>query len=858
MADDDSTRRVPQESPGAFDPERTVKVSAVGQKVFGRYVLESLAGRGGMGVVWRARDDELGETVALKFLPEVVARDAVAIDELKEETRRARRLTHPNIVRIHDFVRDDLQAAVSMEFVDGTTLAQLRLQQPGKVFTVAVLGPLAAQLCAALDYAHHAAKVVHRDLKPANLLVTRDGELKVADFGIARSLTETHTRLTGRTTGGTSGTLLYMSPQQLLGLKPTAADDIYALGATLCELLTSKPPFHRGDASTLMLQIREKAPLSMAEQRAELEVAGEPIPAAWEQTIAACLAKTPDERPPSALDVARRLGLEEFLPAARAAGVSRGPAAGSVAAGAPPGAVPPVLAAGGGPGGRSFWRRAGRWVAVAAAVLGVAGIGSRFVTTRAPWGRPAVTPLADVRGGVIVRTEPAGAEVRVGAVALDTSPLTLKEQKPGRYPVHIRLARYDDWDGEVDVKQNEFAEVSVTLVRSTGLLDLTSQPAELAYDLKGEMTRQGKTPAKEVVPTGNYSVVFHREGWADQTLAATVAAGATVPVAGNFLPGVLTVTSEPAGAAVVEAENEVGRTPWKKEEIPGDYAFELRLDGYGPAQVSGKVKAGEETALSATLEKIDRPVQGKPWAVPELGLELVPISAGTFKMGSPPDEADRDEDEGPQTEVTLSMAFWLGKDVVTQEEWKAIMNTTIEQQREKAGKDESLQGEGPNYPVYFVSWDEAMEFCRKLTAREKEAGRLPDAYEFTLPTEAQWEYACRAGTAGSFAGPIGDLAWYDTNSDGHMHEVGQKQANPWGLQDMPGNVWEWCLDWEGAYPGGQVTDYAGPDSGEKRVNRGGEWAGEANLCRSARRASDGPGFRYRAMGFRVALAPAKG
>jgi serine/threonine protein kinase len=202
------------------DSGPTIRAMTAGQKVFGRYSLEVLAGRGGMGVVWRARDEELGETVALKFLPEIVARDPVAIDELKEETRRARRLTHPNIVRIHDFVRDELQAAVSMEFVDGTTLGQLRLQQPDKVFSVETLGPLAAQLCAALDYAHNTGKVVHRDLKPANLLVTRDGGLKVTDFGIARSLTETHTRLTGRAAGDTSGTLLYMSPQQHRHARP--------------------------------------------------------------------------------------------------------------------------------------------------------------------------------------------------------------------------------------------------------------------------------------------------------------------------------------------------------------------------------------------------------------------------------------------------------------------------------------------------------------------------------------------------------------------------------------------------------------------------------------------------------------
>jgi TPR repeat protein len=265
-------------------------------------------GVGGMGVVWRARDVELDEPVALKFLPEVVARDDAAVDELKDETRHARRLTHPNIVRIHQFEREGAIAAVSMEFVDGTTLSHLRLQQPGKVFAVETLAPLVAQLCAALDYAHGHAKIVHRDLKPANILITRNAVVKVTDFGIARSLSENSTRITGKG-DDSSGTPPYMSPQQVRGRKPKATDDLYALGATLYESLTSMPPFSRGDPYSLRMQILEEEPLSLAERRDELGVEGEPIPSAWEETILACLAKDPENRPQSAGDVARRLGI---------------------------------------------------------------------------------------------------------------------------------------------------------------------------------------------------------------------------------------------------------------------------------------------------------------------------------------------------------------------------------------------------------------------------------------------------------------------------------------------------------------------------------------------------------------------
>lgn len=281
---------------------------ASGQRVFSRYVLESLLGRGGMSVVWRAWDETLEENVALKFLPDVVARDDTAVEDLKDETRRARRLTHDNIVRVHDFVQEPGLAAVSMEYVDGDTLAKKRLQQPGKVYAISRLAPLVAQLCSALEYAHSHAKIIHRDLKPANVLSRADGHLKVTDFGIARGLTEASSRLTGKA-GRTSGTLLYVSPQQLLGDPPVAADDIYSLGATIFELLTGKPPFFRGDAHSLMMQVREKLPSTLAAQRQELDVRGETVPREWEDVVRACLAKRVEDRPRTARQVAESLKL---------------------------------------------------------------------------------------------------------------------------------------------------------------------------------------------------------------------------------------------------------------------------------------------------------------------------------------------------------------------------------------------------------------------------------------------------------------------------------------------------------------------------------------------------------------------
>ncbi len=281
----------------------TAKGFRVGQKLFQRYTLQKILGRGGMGVVWLAGDEQLDRLVALKFLPDALMQDRQALEDLKYETKKALGLNHHHIVRIHDLHNDGQYSCISMEYVDGQTLGNLRFDRKPPIFSTRELTPWANQLCDALAYAHETARIVHRDLKPANLMVNERGELKVADFGISRSLSDSTTRLTGRTS--TSGTLVYMSPQHLDGKPPSVQDDIYALGATLYELVASKPPFYTG---SIERQIHDIVPPSMEERRRELEIAnGDPIPPAWEQTIAACLAKDPAERPQSAKETAAML-----------------------------------------------------------------------------------------------------------------------------------------------------------------------------------------------------------------------------------------------------------------------------------------------------------------------------------------------------------------------------------------------------------------------------------------------------------------------------------------------------------------------------------------------------------------------
>ncbi len=241
------------------------------------------------------------------------------------------------------------------------------------------------------------------------------------------------------------------------------------------------------------------------------------------------------------------------------------------------------------------------------------------------------------------------------------------------------------------------------------------------------------------------------------------------------------------------------------------------------------------------------PKPGSPSIIAEINLELMPIPAGSFSMGSPIQEQDRQDDEGPQTIVTITKPFWLSNREVTQDQWEAVM-----------GNNPSIF-KGKDLPVEKVSWDDAIAFCKKLN--QDLENTLPDGYRYTLPTEAQWEYACRAKSTTRFY--FGDdpeydqldkYAWYAGNSMGKTHTVGIKLPNRWDLYDMHGNVWEWCLDWYGDYTGGAASDPQGAESGDYRVLRGGGWHFDGLDCRVADRNWAFPNGAFSLLGFRVALS----
>jgi serine/threonine protein kinase len=508
---------------------QTMRGVVGGSQLFGRFTLQKVLGRGGMGIVWLAHDDRLDRLVALKLVPEAVCLDASAQEDLKRETRKSLLLTHPNIVRIFDFMEDERTAAISMEYVDGATLSYLRVQQPSKCFEVSDLVPWVTSLCDALTYAHDTAGLIHRDLKPANLMLNSRSELKITDFGIACSFRESMSHITMRTS---SGTLHYMSPQQMLGEDPSPSDDIYSMGALLFEMLTSKPPFHGGN---IPLQVREVIAPTIAQRRAKFKIDGDPIPKYWEETIAACLAKEPEQRPKTAAEVARRLRLGGPIRLAdKQENFGK--------------RLPPVnshIAAFG-----------GGILVILLAIFAMQHLHR--------------TPKPTIAKDTTTSAPPVGYAIEVPSKTISAPQ---NSQSPVKTPATLNSAKTSE-------SSNTVAASSPIIPTQNGTLQLTTSPPGATFAIYPGVTagsagatpplRSGTAPESVAdMPPGRYTIFLHSEGWPDNRTEVSLNAGENLPISYTFPHGTATITSTPDGAEIFLGERSLGHTPLAVDLPPG-------------------------------------------------------------------------------------------------------------------------------------------------------------------------------------------------------------------------------------------------------------------------------------------------
>ncbi|MDY4891115.1 MAG: SUMF1/EgtB/PvdO family nonheme iron enzyme, partial [Prevotella sp.] len=368
-----------------------------------------------------------------------------------------------------------------------------------------------------------------------------------------------------------------------------------------------------------------------------------------------------------------------------------------------------------------------------------------------------------------------------------------------------------------------------------GMVDISSSPA--GADIYIDNVKVGTSPM--IIPEcliGSHTVSITKQGYSQFTQTINVAENTTTEVSATLQNGrPITITA--ADNAIIHIDGtSMGTSTFSGNLAYGQHTVYAELNGKRTDSKTIDVTMGSTAALpNVTLSFFDN----KTFTVKGVTFTMVAVEGGTFMMGATSEQvSDADSDEKPVHQVTLS-SYYIGQTEVTQALWEAVM-----------GKNPSWV-KGDNKPVEQVSWNDCQDFVRKLSNLT--------CKRFRLPTEAEWEYACRGGKKSrgykySGSNTIRDVAWYIGNSSDGTHPVATKSPNELGIYDMSGNVWEWCQDWKGSYSSAAQTNPTGASSGSGRVNRGGSWFSSAKYCRSSYRSNHTPGGRDYYLGLRLALS----
>ena len=412
----------------------------------------------------------------------------------------------------------------------------------------------------------------------------------------------------------------------------------------------------------------------------------------------------------------------------------------------------------------------------------------------------------------------------------------------GIYDVEVSLAQHRSVTRQIEVVAKQPQTITLNPTPIYGSLDVISTPMYAEVKINGKS--YGTTPAAiENLLVGDYDVVVSKEGCATETRKVTITENnlSTIEVVLPQGKG-MTILSDSSGDDVYIDGVKQGVTPLKTTLSFGTHQVELRRgDKTVGKQISVTTSGGDNTVMMGFGLKPQWSAEVTPkqkQVLEKLVTNMVKVEGGTFTMGATSEQgSDAYSNEEPTHKVSLS-DFYIGKYEVTQEEWEAVM-----------GKNPS-HFNGSNRPVEQVSWNDCRDFITRLN-------RLT-GLNFSLPTEAQWEYAARGGNKSkgykySGSNTIGDVAWYTNNSSSKTHDVGTKAPNELGIYDMSGNVWEWCKDWYDSsyYSTSPSVNPTGPSSGSYRVDRGGSWYNDAQFCRVSYRNYYNPDFSYGNLGLRL-------
>ncbi len=459
--------------------------------------------------------------------------------------------------------------------------------------------------------------------------------------------------------------------------------------------------------------------------------------------------------------------------------------------------------------------------------------------------------LAPSFGWLNIKSKPeSGATVLINGRRVGTTPYRSDTLASGEYEVTLLKEMYEEATKTVSVRDGVAGDIEIVMNASFAEITVTT---DSGADIYIDGTKSGTGSWRGRLGEGQHVFEARKSSHRSTQKAINVTVGKNESVSiPNPTPicGALDIVSTPTKASVYLDGTKIGETPMIYNNVLiGSHTLSFEKKGCSSTQKTVNVEEGKISEVSAKLEKVS---DNRTFTVNGVSFEMVAVKGGTFTMGCTDEQGgDCQNNESPAHSVTLS-DYYIGKFEVTQKLWEAVMGTTVRQQRDKADPSWPMRGEGDNYPMYYVSWNDCKEFIGRLN-------QLTGA-NFSLPTEAEWEYAARGGVKSrgykySGSNSIADVAWYEDNSGSKTHNVGTKSPNELGIYDMSGNVYEWCEDWYGDYSGGSQTNPKGPSSGSNRVNRGGGWGDYAKYCRVSYRGGNSPDNRFNDLGFRVVLIP---